>query len=209
MSETLKTDITKTDEQQMVSDPLTLHTEDGLVLKQYTTPEDDVAYMDIQDRNREHIAEFGNKIYTAEEATEARLNPNGIIRMGIWKKDKLIGEISVTSLDSGEAETGIWLAKDATGQGYATSALNTVTKYANSRFSRVVAEIDVKNEKSIDLYKRVGYYLTGRTVERSWSNEPALVFEFPQNLDQQSLTSAPFLQPRSANYYPGSPPIYP
>jgi RimJ/RimL family protein N-acetyltransferase len=182
MPETQKTDMTQQPNTETVPHPLTLYTDGGLVLRQYATPEDDVTYLKIQNENREHIAEFGNKIYeTSQEVREARLNSKGILRMGIWKDDELIGEVCVASKDGEEAEMGIWIAKHETGHGYATSVLQTATSYAVSKFRRVFAEVDPKNSISINLLKRAGYSDTGKTVERNWANEPALIFEPAQN----------------------------
>ncbi len=159
-------------------DPLVLHTEEGLFLRQYSSPEDDLTYLKVQNENLEHIAEFGNKIYkTLDEVKEARLNPNGIIRVGIWKEDVLIGEACIASKDGEEAEMGIWITKAVTGHGYATSVMKTLTAYAISKYRRVFAEVDVDNINSINLLRRVGYCEKepGRVVRRKWGR--ALVFD--------------------------------
>jgi len=164
--------------QEIIPNPVTLYTDDGIVLRQYATPEDDLIFFAIQNENREHIAEFGNKIYeTLDEVKEARLNPKGAMRMGIWREGILIGEVCAVSKDGEEAEMGIWLAKNVTGHGYATSVLKTASVYAASKFRRVFAEVDPENSNSINLLKRAGYHDTGETVERDWANEPVLVFE--------------------------------
>ena len=157
---------------------LVLHTDDSLILRQYSTPEDDRAYFKVQNENREHIAEFGNKIYeTLDEVKKARINPNGKIRMGIWIEGSLIGEVCIASKDGEEAEMGIWLVKSETGHGYATTVLKTASEYAITKYKRVFAEVEPNNVSSINLLKRAGYFEPepGKIVERNWGN--ALVFE--------------------------------
>lgn len=163
---------------EIVPNPLTLYTDDGLVLRQHATPEDDEAYFRLQNENHDHIARFNNKIFsTIDEVREARLNPKGVIRMGIYRDDVLIGEVGVASPHGEEAEIGIWLAENATGHGYGTSAVKAATDYALRKYKRVFSEVAPGNTDSIKLLKRVGYYEPepGRIVERKWGK--ALVFE--------------------------------
>jgi len=163
--------------EENIATPLVLYTDNGLLLRQYSTPEDDTAYLELENANRDHIAEFGNKIYeTLEDVRKARLNPE-LLRLGIWEEDNLIGEVCIASKDGKEAEMGVLLAKDSTGHGYATSALLEATNYAQENYERVFAEVAPDNERSISLLQRAGYVepSPGEVVQRDWGN--ALILE--------------------------------
>jgi ATP-dependent phosphoenolpyruvate carboxykinase len=94
--------------------PIILETaQEGLVLVQMITPEDDSEYWEFQQRNREHLTQFGNVVYSnPEAATQGRLK-NNRVRFGIRKEGALIGMTEYTpSKDGLEAEIGIQLDKD-------------------------------------------------------------------------------------------------
>jgi RimJ/RimL family protein N-acetyltransferase len=159
-------------------DTVILHADHGLTLRQYIGPEDDKSYFRVQNENREHIARYGNKIFeTIEEVEEARINPKGVFRLGVWKDDDLVGEVCIAEKEGDQAEMGIWIAENMTGRGYATSVMKTATQYALPRYSRVFAEVDPRNTSSIELLKRCGYLATGETVRRDWSELPIPVYE--------------------------------
>jgi hypothetical protein len=95
---------------------LQLNTVDGLELRQYVGADDDRKYLDLQKRNREHIAEFGNRVYEGlRQVREAREGPKGKMRLGIWSGEQLIGEAAIGE-NGDEAELGLWLDKNATGR---------------------------------------------------------------------------------------------
>jgi RimJ/RimL family protein N-acetyltransferase len=163
---------------EIMPNPFTLFTEDGLVIRQYAVPEDDHAFFKLQNDNYEHIVEFGNKIYeTLDEVKEARINPQGVIKLGVSKEGVLIGDACIAGKDDEEAELGIVLAKDATGHGYATSVLKTLTDYSLAHYERVFAEVSPNNVRSIALMRRCGYFEPepGKVFQREWGE--ALVFE--------------------------------
>ncbi len=164
-------------EAQEPVEPIVLGTDmPGLTLRQMVSEHDDEQYYDFQNRNVEHIAEFGNSIYDSVAiVTEKRLE-HGNGRFGVWFEGALVGIVSYsTKGHEKEAEMGILLDQDATGHGYATASVRALTKYATHHFDRVYAEVAPDNEKSISLLERTGYQATGETVEREWGS--ALVFE--------------------------------
>jgi RimJ/RimL family protein N-acetyltransferase len=81
--------------------------------------------------------------------------------MIIKDNNKLIGDLGVHFFpsDDFQAEVGITIDKQFQGLGYATEALETVITYLfltlNKR--RVIASIDPRNDKSINLVKRLGF----------------------------------------------------
>lgn len=154
-------------------EPVVLKTDqEDLTLVEMTTVKDDQEYLEFQNSNRDHIAEFGNSVdANLEEVTERRSAP-GNVRFGIRKDGHLIGIVGYKeSLDGKEAEMGLLLAKEATGKGYATSALRAMTDYAVAKFERVYAEADPGNSRSIRLCERVGYIAQSGTVQREWNGQ--------------------------------------
>lgn len=148
----------------------------GLTLRHITTIADDEQHVEYMHRNREHLAEFGNTVdETVEAATKRRLE-SGDGQFGIWVDDRLVGTVAYQTKHSDtEAAIGISLDKDATGRGYATSAIKALTAYAMTRFNRVYAEVETNNASSMKLLKRAGYQTDGKVVELDWGK--ALVFE--------------------------------
>jgi RimJ/RimL family protein N-acetyltransferase len=165
-----------------MKDVLTLSTErDGLILRQLATRADDVAYLEAIDEDREHLSKLGNviaeKYKTVADITHARTKAidEGVIWMGIWDKDEFKGEISAHPKEEGTAaELGYWLKVSATGNGYATLAVKTLTSYLMLRFKKVFAEVHIKNAPSIRVMERAGYANSG-IVDREWGK--AIVFE--------------------------------
>ena len=148
----------------------------NLVLIEMLTLEDDKAYFDLQNVNREYWREFDNTIdETVEAVTKRRLRvSNG--RYGIWFEGKLIGMVGYSNkANEQEAEVGILLSRDAAGKGFATEAVKTLTAHIKPRFRRVFAEIERSNAASIRLFIRSGYKQKDGVVEREWGK--AVVFE--------------------------------
>jgi RimJ/RimL family protein N-acetyltransferase len=166
--------------------PITLETDQpGLKLVQMLTAKDDAAYFELQKNNARYWREFGNSIDESESAVTERRLEHGDGRFGIWLEGKLIGMVGYsTKRSKDEAEIGILLDEQATGHGYATAAMRTVTDYANQHFSRVYAEVAPDNKNSINLLGRAGYRSSGQTVKRDWGD--ALVFEAPDASKQQN-----------------------
>ena len=166
-------------ETQTPPNPISLETDQSeLKLTQMLTPADDVAYFGLQNDNLDYWREFGNAIDESEAAVTKRRLEHGNGRFGIWLGDKLIGMVGYsTKRSNDDVEIGILLTKQATGHGYATSAIKALTVYAKSHFKRVYAEVEPNNERSIGLLLRAGYKTTGERVTRDWGE--ALVFEAP------------------------------
>jgi len=146
----------------------------GLVLMQMSTIEDDREYLALQNRNREHFARYGNRVDRAlEEVTERRSSRT---LFGIYKNGQLIGVLDfVPHADGKEAEIGISLSEESTGQGFATAAVKAGVSHMRSKFERLFAEVSPDNEPSIRLCRRVGLVARPGVVQREWG--PALVFD--------------------------------
>lgn len=160
-------------ELRKATEPVVIETDQpGLILVQMTTVEDDQEYFDFQNANEAHIAEYGNTIDPNPEEVTKRRSATGNFRFGIRKDGVLIGmEGYKVSPDGREAEVGILLAKDATGHGYATSALRAMTEHIAPSFERVFAEADPNNQSSLRLCERAGYVLQPNTVQREWQGQ--------------------------------------
>lgn len=170
-----------------IADPVVLKTDQpGLILKQMTSLQDDLEYLQLQQRNAGHIAEFGNTVdSTVEEVTARRTNKH-MSRFGIRKDNRLYGAAEfVPSEDVKEAEVGVVLDKDATGQGMALSALKAMTDYIAPSFKRVFAEIDPKHDRSIHMCEKAGYVRKGDIVEREWGQAVVMEYIKPENSSAQ------------------------
>jgi RimJ/RimL family protein N-acetyltransferase len=159
--------------------PLTIETDqEGLILRQMTTVEDDQDYLGLQNNNRNHIAEFGNTIDANIARVVLRRTEIDRVRFGIYKDGEIIGvEDYKISEDSHEAEVGILLAKDAEGHGYAMSALKALTAHIEPKFQRIFAEVDPNNKKSIRLFERIGYAPQEVLIQRGWGKAAVLEFK--------------------------------
>ena len=75
--------------------------------------------------------------------------------------DELIGDVGVHFLDSGgfQVELGCTLDQKHMGKGYATEALGGVINFLFEcqNKHRIIASIDPRNEKSIQLFERLGF----------------------------------------------------
>lgn len=165
-------------EKQKTTEPIRIEAKD-LTLIQMVTEEDDQAYFDLQNANLDFWKRFDNKIdESVEEVTRTRLEA-GNSNFGIWVEDKLIGFVAYsTKGHPTEAEVGVMLDKNATGNGYATEAVKALTEFAKPQFDRVFADVSPDNFKSITMLERAGYQTDGKIVERDWGQ--ALVFEAPE-----------------------------
>ncbi len=149
----------------------------GLVLTRMLSIGDDREYFAFQMRNRAHIAEFGNTIDPDLGAVTKRRVAKGRVRFGVRKDGELVGVVDyVPSEDGKEAEVGILLSQNEGGHGYATATLKTMTAYLESRYERIFAEVDPRNEKSMRLCERVGFVLKPGFIRREWGD--AVVLEY-------------------------------
>lgn len=149
----------------------------GVTLKQLATPEDDRAYWNAVEANRDHLNQLGDatsqKYQQLEDVTDARLNAGSKLRMGIWDEDTFVGSINATPKND-EVEIGYWLDSRYTGKGYATLAVQAFTAYLRPQFRRVFAEVHVDNLASAKVLERSGYASMGE-IDRKWGR--AVIFE--------------------------------
>jgi RimJ/RimL family protein N-acetyltransferase len=86
--------------------------------------------------------------------------------------DQLIGDIglNVQVHDARQAQFGITLNRSYQGQGLATEALTAVLDYAfiNLDLHRLIAIVDVENERSARLMERVGLRREGHFIKNAW-----------------------------------------
>lgn len=75
--------------------------------------------------------------------------------------NKIIGDIGVHFLDTDkkQVEIGITLDVEQQGKGFATEALNGIINYLFNKLNkhRIIASIDPENNKSIELFERLGF----------------------------------------------------
>jgi RimJ/RimL family protein N-acetyltransferase len=120
------------------------------------------------DRNREWLSQFGEPT-SANYPTEASLaesisspdNPDKLRYVIRRRQGEVIGTINLRpdpdNLLSGEV--GYYLGYEATGQGFATEAVRTLTRHAHTRlaFPRLWARVHPDNVASAAVLIRAGY----------------------------------------------------
>jgi ribosomal-protein-alanine N-acetyltransferase len=90
---------------------------------------------------------------------------------------RIVGEVGFGVHDpTGEPEVGWALARGAWGNGYATEATRAVIAalFAHTDHNRVVALVDVRNDRSLRTAERVGLTSVG-VVDHEWG--PHMLFE--------------------------------
>lgn len=163
-----------------MTETLVLPTEqDGVILQQFTTLDDDSAYIEAVEENRDHLSRHGDatsrKYKTRDDVTYRRLNAGNELRMGIWADNQLKGGLTATPKKHGaEVEIGYWLRYSAQGNGYATLAVKAITAYLRPQYPRIYAEVHIDNELSAKVMERAHYRAT-KSVVRKWGE--AVVFE--------------------------------
>lgn len=144
--------------------------QEGVFLRQHASSQDDFDLCNAVWENPSHVNNFGNPVsqrYSSLRTARAhRLDTEllGWTCMGIRDSQTgLKGNIeSRPNADiAEETEIGIWLRASATGQNFATLAMESMIKHLRVQYSRIYTRVHVDNERSIKLMERVGMAATG------------------------------------------------
>jgi RimJ/RimL family protein N-acetyltransferase len=122
------------------------------------------ALYELVQENRLHLTALGDyaelvsmsfEQLDAELASAAASN----LRFGIFLAGALIGSADLVPVDPPRYGLGYWLAKDATGKGYATGALGRLLAFARDelRASDIYAGVTYGNHRSQALLGRLGF----------------------------------------------------
>ena len=101
--------------------------------------------------------------------------PDTWFQLGIFikRKEELIGDIGIHFLsDNKQCEIGYTLSSDYQGKGYATEAVRSVINYLfyDLKKHRIIASVDPRNVKSIELLKRIGMRKEAHFKKSIWIN---------------------------------------
>lgn len=136
------------------------------------TPEDAKELTEYYIRNKEHLASFEparEKEFYTVESQKSILNDNytqflngTAIDFGIFKEEKIIGKLRISSILYGIVKSGILgysIDKLEQGKGIMTSAVKLVTEYAFNELGmhRIEASVLVDNEKSKSVLHKCGF----------------------------------------------------
>ncbi len=136
------------------------------------TPEDAKELTEYYIRNKEHLASFEparEKEFYTIESQKSILNDNytqflngTAIDFGIFKEEKIIGKLRISSILYGIVKSGILgysIDKLEQGKGIMTSAVKLVTEYAFNELGmhRIEASVLVDNEKSKRVLHKCGF----------------------------------------------------
>jgi ribosomal-protein-serine acetyltransferase len=140
----------------------------GIILRA-TTLEDATEMYAVVERNRTHLAQWLAWVSQTRDAGDIEIFLAGALdgaRRGsnitcvIVRDEKMVGAIGLHRLDSPErcAEIGYWLAKDASGHGIMTQAVQSMMVYAftQRRIHRLELLAAVGNARSRKVAERLG-----------------------------------------------------
>lgn len=133
------------------------------------------AYTSVKWRNDPDVFKYTGNIYDHEITLESELSwikkviqAKDEYRCAILADSKYVGNIYLTNIHDGVATYHIFLGeKDVWGKGIAKQASLLILKYAFESLHLDVVELRVriKNERAIELYKRVGFTEISRSEE--------------------------------------------
>lgn len=144
-------------------------------------PYNDQELFALIDANRDHLKEwlpwldYNVKVEDSLGFIERSLKEyaEGLcINCGIWYEDKLVGLISLMSIDKGnrKAEIGYWLGQEAESKGLMTKANSALIDYAFGplNLNRITIRCATGNNKSRAIPKRLGFTKEGCMKESEW-----------------------------------------
>ena len=157
-----------------------LHVEDGLNLLQATLDDAEELFA-VVDANREYLREWlpwldgTNNVDDETSFIVSTLEEYGRgdgVLYGIRFEGNLIGTISLNWIDWGNRGCGVgyWLAKDQTGNGYATKSCIRLMEHCfdDLGLHRFVLEAATDNFPSRTIAENLGMRLEGITKDREW-----------------------------------------
>ncbi|MBL7494871.1 GNAT family N-acetyltransferase, partial [Frankia sp. CNm7] len=127
----------------------------GLALRALTSADAEVYYALI-DRNRDHLAEFGDyqdeKRATLEWVENHLAEGSGSIhyRYGIFLDCKIIGRVDLNPVAPPHYVLGYWLSRECFGHGYVTAACRTLINHGRTALAAtmIFAGVTHGNHKS-------------------------------------------------------------
>lgn len=118
-----------------MSSPVTLQTEnDSIVLRQFTTPREDIELFGLIEKNRQYWWDISRQYPDIEDVRASRVFAEfeAELCFGIRRGESLLGWLSLITYDKGDRFgnwAGVWVDKDHTRAGLATTALRTAVNY--------------------------------------------------------------------------------
>ncbi len=103
-----------------------------------------------------------------------------MLAVELVSEQKLIGEVQLTihSIDNGQAEIGFSFHPNYCRRGFATKAVNAVLRYGFTTLDlhRIIANVDVRNDRSCRLLERIGmrreaHFLHVMRHEEKWIDD--------------------------------------
>jgi len=136
-----------------------------LELRELATPEDDRAYFESIVASRLQLMRYApetvEKYQTLDSVREAREDPEpGKLRLGLWGSQMFAGSINIYT-DAAPAIIGYWVDSRHAGKGYATAAVQALTRFAldSLQLEEIVGHVDTDNRASQRVLEKAGYTL--------------------------------------------------
>ena len=124
--------------------------------------------LNVINNNRDHLAPYLEWVdsYTTTEKTLANITKSysdDICAYFIIVDNQIAGKIGFVDVDENMGEISYWLAKEYTGRGIMTRALNLMTGIGFSKMglNRIQLTLDVDNTSSEAVAQRCGFKLDG------------------------------------------------
>lgn len=141
---------------------------DFALTKLQPTDENAVALLAVLNENREFLGHFLEWVDAYTNIDKAKSNiaksyPTDACSYFITIEGKIAGKIGFVDIDDNMGEISYWLARDYTGRGIMTRALQTLTKmgFDNLKLNRVQLTIDADNIASQATAERAGFVCEG------------------------------------------------
>src|SRR3989344_5716914 len=155
------------------NNPVELTSSVGEVVLRQFTPEDAGEILNLIDRNRDHLSQFGDDTAgkypthgSVKDSIENPKNPDRL-RFAIRNREgQFIGSINLTpdTKNTKQPEVGYYLGAEFSKQGYMTRALEMVTTYGfrNLGYETIYGDVAETNTASSNALLRNGYNETSR-----------------------------------------------
>ena len=141
---------------------------DFALVKLAPTDENADALLRVIDRNREFFGRFLEWVDAYNNIDKAKSNiaksyPTDACSYFILVDNKIVGKIGFVDVDDNMGEISYWLAREYTGRGIMTRALNLMTDigFNKMRLNRIQLTLDVDNTGSDAVARRCGFKLDG------------------------------------------------
>jgi RimJ/RimL family protein N-acetyltransferase len=144
--------------------PIGLKTEISLVVLHELTVRDSIAFFNLVQRNREWLTRYGDYLDLVKSTVqdiEAEFGDRskGALRMGIWRREELVGRVDSFPVAPEAFGLGYWIGEEYSGRGYVTAACRAMMDFVSQmqKVKEYWAGVRNVNLESIGVVERLGF----------------------------------------------------